>query len=84
VSGQLHAVAAFPHTHSVGGLESPRAGLDNVEKKEFLILPGLELRSLGPRVLSLTLYRRIITGSWLSLEDVEVFKCLETLTLKLY
>jgi hypothetical protein len=25
----------------------PRAGLDDVEKKKFLTLPGLELRSLG-------------------------------------
>jgi hypothetical protein len=25
----------------------PRAGLDNVEKRKFLTLPGLELRLLG-------------------------------------
>jgi hypothetical protein len=25
----------------------PKAGLDNVEKRKFLTLPGLELRQLG-------------------------------------
>jgi hypothetical protein len=33
-------------THWIGGWLDPRAGLDNVEKRKFLTLPGLELRPL--------------------------------------
>jgi hypothetical protein len=33
-----------PHrTHSIGGWVDPRAGLDDVEKRKFLTIPGLEL-----------------------------------------
>jgi hypothetical protein len=35
-----------PRTHWIGSWVSPRAGLDDVEKRKFLILPGLELRPL--------------------------------------
>jgi hypothetical protein len=31
-------------THWIGGWVGPRAGLDDVEKRRFLSLPGLELR----------------------------------------
>jgi hypothetical protein len=34
-------------THRVGGWVDPRAGLDDLEKRKFMILPGLELRPLG-------------------------------------
>jgi hypothetical protein len=36
-----------PVTHWVGGWVDHRAGLDDVEKRKFLTLPGLELRPLG-------------------------------------
>jgi hypothetical protein len=36
-----------PGTHWIGGWVGPRAGLDDVEKRKFLTLPGLELRPLG-------------------------------------
>jgi hypothetical protein len=36
---------------------SPRAGLDNGEKRKFLTLPGLELRPLGHPSRSQSLYR---------------------------
>jgi hypothetical protein len=36
-----------PDTHWIGGWVDPRAGLDDVEKRKFLNLPGLELRPLG-------------------------------------
>jgi hypothetical protein len=58
VSGQLHALGHFtpteraPGTHWIGG-----AGLDDVEKREFLILPGPELRPLGHPARSQSLYR---------------------------
>jgi hypothetical protein len=35
-----------PGTHWRGSSVDPRAGLDDVEKKKFLNLPGLELRPL--------------------------------------
>jgi hypothetical protein len=35
----------------------PRAGLDDVEKRKFLPLPGLELRFLGPPARSQSLYQ---------------------------
>jgi hypothetical protein len=34
-------------THYIGGWVDPRAGLDDMEKRKFLTLPGLELRPLG-------------------------------------
>jgi hypothetical protein len=36
-----------PDTHLIGGWVDLRAGLDNLEKRKFLTLPGLELRPLG-------------------------------------
>jgi hypothetical protein len=36
-----------PNTHWTGGWVGPRTGLDDVEKRKFLTLPGLELRPLG-------------------------------------
>jgi hypothetical protein len=42
---------------------NPRAGLDDVEKKKCLTLPGLELRPLGRPPRSQTLYRPRFPGS---------------------
>jgi hypothetical protein len=62
VSVQLHAPAALlpekepPVTHWIGGSVDPRAGLDDVEKRKFLILPGLELRPLGRPARTQSLY----------------------------
>jgi hypothetical protein len=36
-----------PSTHWIGGWVGSRTGLDDIEKREFLLLPGLELRLLG-------------------------------------
>jgi hypothetical protein len=36
-----------PGTHWIGGWLDPRAGLDDLEKRKFLTLPGLQLRPLG-------------------------------------
>jgi hypothetical protein len=50
LSGQLHAPAALPPrikppgTHWLGGWVGPSASLEDVEKRHFLTLPGLELR----------------------------------------
>jgi hypothetical protein len=41
----------------------PRAGLDDLEKRRFLTLPGLELRSLSRRARSQSPYRIRYLGS---------------------
>jgi hypothetical protein len=41
----------------------PRAGLDVVEKRKFLTLPGLEIRPLGRPARSQSLYRLRYPGS---------------------
>jgi hypothetical protein len=40
-----------PGTHWIGGCVDPRAGMDDVEKRKFLTLPGLKLRPLGRKSL---------------------------------
>jgi hypothetical protein len=44
-------------THWIGVLMDPRAGLDDLEKRKFLTLPGLELRTLSRPARSRSLYR---------------------------
>jgi hypothetical protein len=36
-----------PGTHWIGGWMDPIAGMDDLEKRKFLNLPGLELRPLN-------------------------------------
>jgi hypothetical protein len=52
-----------PRTHWIGGWVDPRAGMGNVEKRKFLTLPGLQLRSLGRPARSQSLYRLRYPGS---------------------
>jgi hypothetical protein len=40
-------VRSTPGIRWIGGWLDPRVGLDDIEKKKFFILPGLELRPLG-------------------------------------
>jgi hypothetical protein len=62
-SGQLHTPGRFTRRLSASGTiwirdwVGPRAGLDDVEKRKFLTLPGLELRPLGRPTHSQSLYR---------------------------
>jgi hypothetical protein len=61
MSGQLHDPVALtperaPGTHWIGGWVDPNAGLDDLEKRKFLTLPGLELRPLGRPARSQSLY----------------------------
>jgi hypothetical protein len=49
-------------TQWIGGWVDPRAGLDDLEKRKFLILPGLELRPLGRPTSSQSLYRLRCSG----------------------
>jgi hypothetical protein len=41
--GRFTPVERAPGTHWIKGWVNPRAGLDDVENKKFLTLPGLEL-----------------------------------------
>jgi hypothetical protein len=72
VSGQLHARAALPPgerapgTHWVRGWVDPKEDLDDVEKRKFMTLPGLELRPLGRLARSQSLYRLRYPGSVLN------------------
>jgi hypothetical protein len=45
----------------------PRAGLDDLERRNFLTLPGLELRHLSRPASSQSLYRLPYRGFWSSL-----------------
>jgi hypothetical protein len=53
-----------PGTLLIGGWVDSRAGLDDVEKTEFLTLLGLELRLLGRSACSQSLYRLRYLGSF--------------------
>jgi hypothetical protein len=44
-------------THWIGGWLGPRAGLDDVEKRTFFTLPGLNLRPLCRPARTQSLYR---------------------------
>jgi hypothetical protein len=54
--GRLTPGERAPGTQWIGGWVDPRAGLDNVEKRKFLTLMGLELRPLGRPAHSQSLY----------------------------
>jgi hypothetical protein len=58
-SGCFTPVERAPGTHWV----DLRAGLDGVEKRKFLTLPGLELRPLGSPARSQSLYRLLYLGT---------------------
>jgi hypothetical protein len=51
-----------PGTRYIRGWVDPRTGLDDVEKRKFLTLPRLELRPLGRRARSQSLYRLSYPG----------------------
>jgi hypothetical protein len=49
-------------THWIGGWVDPRAGVEDVEKKKILTVPGLELRPVGRPAHSQSLYRQRYLG----------------------
>jgi hypothetical protein len=51
-----------PGTNWIGAWVDPRAGLDDLVKRKFLILPGLEFRPLGRPARSQSL-RRLYYGT---------------------
>jgi hypothetical protein len=61
-SGRFTSGERAPSTYWIGGWVGPRTGLDDIEKRKFLALPGLELRPLGPPVRNQSLYRQSYPG----------------------
>jgi hypothetical protein len=55
-----------PGIHWIGGWVDPRAGLDDLERRKFLTLPGLELRPLSRPARSQSLYRLNYDGTIIS------------------
>jgi hypothetical protein len=53
-----------PGTQWIGGWMGPRTGLDDVRRRKFLILPGLELRTLRRPASNQLLYRLGYPGSY--------------------
>jgi hypothetical protein len=53
----LYPQERAPGTHWIGGYVGLRAGLDDVEKRKSLTIPGLDLRPLDRPALSQSLYR---------------------------
>jgi hypothetical protein len=51
-----------PGIHPIRGWVGPRNGLDDVDKRKFLTLQGLELRPLGRAARSQSLYRLLCPG----------------------
>jgi hypothetical protein len=60
-------------THWIGDCVGPRAGVDDVENRKFLTLPGLEFRALGGPARSQSLYRLRYPGS--RFDIVYLLKC---------
>jgi hypothetical protein len=63
VGGEWSASRPDRFTHWIGGWVGPRAGLDDVKKRKFLTLRGLEFRLLARPARSQSLYRLRYPGS---------------------
>jgi hypothetical protein len=61
----LHPRERAPGTHCIGGWVDPRAGLDDMENRKFLTLPGLEPQPLSRPARSQSLYRLRYPGSYM-------------------
>jgi hypothetical protein len=62
-------------THWIGGWVNPRTGLDDVEDRKFLTLPGLELRPLGRPARGQSLYRLRYPGSSHHPKKLKLISC---------
>jgi hypothetical protein len=67
-----------PGTYWIGGWVEPRAGLDDVDKRRFLTLLGLELRTLC-RTRSPSLYRRAIPATYTKLVTTVIYSAISAL-----
>jgi hypothetical protein len=60
--GRFTPRESSPGTHQTRGWVGPRTGLNDMEKRKFLPLPGLELRPIGRPAHSQSLYRLSCPG----------------------
>jgi hypothetical protein len=65
-----------PGTIWIGGWVGPKAGFDQVEKRKFLTLPGLELQTLSHPACSLSLYR--LESNWIYVTYFMHILCMST------
>jgi hypothetical protein len=63
---------------------NPRAVLDDLEKRKFLILPGLELRPLSRPTRSQSLYRLRYPGSSDKCTETSILTCFRLLFTMMY
>jgi hypothetical protein len=61
--GRFTPIERATSTHCIGGYLGPRTGMDDVERRKILPLPGLEFRPLGRPARSQSLYRLSYPGS---------------------
>jgi hypothetical protein len=61
--GRFTPEERIPGTHWMGGWVGSRAGMNDVEKRKLLTLPGFELRPLGRPTRRQSLYRLSYPGS---------------------
>jgi hypothetical protein len=72
-----------PGAHWIGGWVGPRTGLDDVEKRKLLTLPGLELRPLGRPARSQSLYQISVQNPFLTYGVLSSIKIKRGMTLDL-
>jgi hypothetical protein len=60
-----------PGTHRIGGWVALRAGLDEVKKRKFLIVPEFELRSFGRPVCSQSVSLLLSRNMWCPIKEYE-------------
>jgi hypothetical protein len=65
ISGRFTAAEAASITRWIGDWLGPKAGFEDVEKKEFWSLPLLKICPLGRKVPIQTLYQRFYPGSYI-------------------
>jgi hypothetical protein len=70
-TGRFTSGEKAPGTYWIGGWVDPRAGLDDVEKRKYLTLPGLELRPLGRPARSQSLHRLLYPAPAGTVTDVK-------------
>jgi hypothetical protein len=71
----LYPVKRAPGAHWIRGWVGPRGGLDDFEKRKFLTLPGLKLRTLGLPARSQLLYRLRHPCNWCEGRQFQWFLC---------
>jgi hypothetical protein len=73
-TGRFTPAERAPGTHWIGGWVGPRTGMDDMEKRKFLPVPGLERRPLSCPASSQSLCRLRYPGSHLKYLSIQSFR----------